>query len=213
MRPAAIVSRDMATLATTRPKPNRRALRMAEVFDAAAAVFAEQGYHGTSTKDIADRLGLQQGSLYYYFASKEAALRKVCEAGVGDFVESLRRIVAGDGAPAEKLAAAIANHMRPLATRPAYVRVFLSERGHLSDRHRRAIGKLAREYEQLLADLVQQGIAARAFRADVAPRLVALAILGMCNWASLWHRAGRDPPPAALGTEFAAYLLRGIQKR
>ena len=75
----AIVGAPMATHASTQPKPNRRALRMAEVFDAAAAVFAEKGYHGTSTKDIADRLGLQQGSLYYYFASKEEALRKVCE--------------------------------------------------------------------------------------------------------------------------------------
>lgn len=207
----------MATLAPSQPqpraKPNRRALRMAEVFDAAAAVFAEKGYHGTSTKDIADRLGLQQGSLYYYFASKEEALRKVCEMGVGDFVDSLREIVASDRPAPEKLAAAMENHMRPLETRPAYVRVFLSERGHLSARHRRAIGKLTRAYEQLLSDIVRQGIAARAFRADIDPRLVAFAILGMCNWASLWHRAERDPPPAALGAEFAAFLLRGIQKR
>ena len=203
----------MATHASTQPKPNRRALRMAEVFDAAAAVFAEKGYHGTSTKDIADRLGLQQGSLYYYFASKEEALRKVCEAGVAGFVESLRQIVAGDRPAAEKLAAAVENHMRPLATRPAYVRVFLSERGHLSDRHRRAIGKLTREYEQLLAGIVAEGVRARAFRADVEPRLVAMGILGMCNWASLWHRAERDPPPATLGHEFAAFMLRGIQKR
>jgi len=203
----------MATLATPQQKPNRRALRMAEVFDAAASVFAEKGYHGTSTKDIADRLGLQQGSLYYYFASKEEALRKVCEMGVGDFVDSLRAIVAGDRPAQDKLAAAIENHLRPLETRPAYVRVFLSERGHLSARHRRAIGRLTREYEQLLADIVRQGVAARAFRADVDPRLVALAILGMCNWACLWHRAERDPSPAALGAEFAAYLLRGIQKR
>src|SRR5919197_2476043 len=172
-RGAAIVAHAMATLAPS-PKPNRRALRMAEVFDTAAAVFAEQGYHGTSTKDIADRLGLQQGSLYYYFASKEEALRKVCEAGVAGFVESLRQIAASDRPPAERLAAAIENHMRPRERRPAYVRVFLSERGHLSDRHRRAIGKLTREYEALLAGIVQQGIAARAFRPDVDPRLVAM---------------------------------------
>jgi AcrR family transcriptional regulator len=204
----------MATLAPMHPKPNRRALRMAEVFDAAAAVFAEKGYHGTSTKDIADRLGLQQGSLYYYFTSKEEALRKVCEAGVAGFVESLRQIAASEQPAAEKLAAAIENHMRPLATRPAYVRVFLSERGHLSARHRRrAIGKLTREYEELLADLVAAGVRTHVFRSEVEPRLVAMAILGMCNWASLWHRAERDPPPATLGREFAAYLLRGIQKR
>ena len=58
---------------------NSRVLRRAdEIIDAAARVFAERGYHGTTTQAIADVLGMRQASLYYYFPSKEAAL----EAGV-----------------------------------------------------------------------------------------------------------------------------------
>lgn len=53
--------------------PRRRA---GEVLEAAAAVFAERGFHGASTQDIADRLGMRQASLYYYFTSKEAADRQ-----------------------------------------------------------------------------------------------------------------------------------------
>jgi TetR/AcrR family transcriptional regulator, cholesterol catabolism regulator len=60
--------------------------RYGEIIDAVAAVFAEKGYHGASTKDIADRLGIRQGSLYYYFASKESALEEVCQIGVEGFV-------------------------------------------------------------------------------------------------------------------------------
>ena len=48
--------------------------RRREVLDAAATAFAEKGYLGASIKDIADRLGVRQASLYYYFPSKEAAL-------------------------------------------------------------------------------------------------------------------------------------------
>ena len=44
---------------------------------AAAAVFARKGYHGASTTDIANELGIKQGSLYYYFSSKEEALEQV----------------------------------------------------------------------------------------------------------------------------------------
>ena len=40
---------------------------------AAASVFSEKGFHGASTKDIAQRLGMKQGSLYYYFDSKEGS--------------------------------------------------------------------------------------------------------------------------------------------
>ncbi|HZD25745.1 MAG TPA: helix-turn-helix domain-containing protein, partial [Alphaproteobacteria bacterium] len=52
----------------------RRARRHREIMDAAAAVFSEKGFHGASTRDIAERVGLRQGSLYYHFPSKEAAL-------------------------------------------------------------------------------------------------------------------------------------------
>ncbi|HTC17923.1 MAG TPA: TetR family transcriptional regulator, partial [Stellaceae bacterium] len=38
--------------------------RAGEVIDAAAAVFAARGFHGASTQDVADRLGMRQASLY-----------------------------------------------------------------------------------------------------------------------------------------------------
>jgi AcrR family transcriptional regulator len=46
--------------------------RRAEILDTAAAVFASSGYVGTSLKDIADACGIQAGSLYHHFDSKEA---------------------------------------------------------------------------------------------------------------------------------------------
>ena len=60
---------------------NSRVLRRAdEIIDAAARVFAERGYHGTTTQAIADVLGMRQASLYYYFPSKEAAWRRCARA-------------------------------------------------------------------------------------------------------------------------------------
>ena len=53
----------------------------------AASVFAEKGFHGASTRDIAERMGIKQGSLYYYFKSKEDALGEVCLYGIEDYVE------------------------------------------------------------------------------------------------------------------------------
>ena len=71
---------------------NSRMLRRSEeIIDAAARVFAERGYHGTSTQAIADVLGMRQASLYYYFPSKEAALEEVCARGTDGFVELAAR--------------------------------------------------------------------------------------------------------------------------
>ena len=59
--------------------------RSPEIVAAAAKVFAQLGYHGASTQDIADVLGMRQASLYYYFDSKDAALEAVCASGVEDY--------------------------------------------------------------------------------------------------------------------------------
>src|SRR5262245_31207603 len=99
---------------TTDPsRPIKRRKRRAEIIDAAAAIFAAKGYHQASTTDIAERLGMRQGSLYYYFKSKEAALVEVCEIGVGDYVQNLGTIVATEIPAAAKLRAMVRAHMQP----------------------------------------------------------------------------------------------------
>src|SRR5215510_8066715 len=121
----------MSTPAAARWEPTPRwERRYREVLDAAAAIFAEKGYAGASTRDIAERLGVRQASLYYYFPSKEAALAAICELGVKDFISNLRAIIADASPPDRKLRAAIANHVAPLRAHPDadYVRVFLRHR-------------------------------------------------------------------------------------
>src|SRR5262245_47183554 len=88
--------------------------RSAEIIDATARVFAEKGFHGASTQDIADVLGIRQASLYYYFPSKEAALEVVCARGIEGVLEAANAIAAGPGGASEKLAGLIRSHLLPL---------------------------------------------------------------------------------------------------
>ena len=124
-------------------------IRLREVVDAAATAFAERGFAGASTRDIADRLGIRAASLYYYLPSKDAALAAVCEFGVQEFIENLRGILAQDDSAAEKLRAAVANHLSPLRSHPAahYIRVFLRHRHELPDGPRQKVAKLAAQYQ------------------------------------------------------------------
>lgn len=48
-----------------------------EILDAAAQLFSEQGYAGTSTRAIALAVGIKQASLYYHFANKEQILAEL----------------------------------------------------------------------------------------------------------------------------------------
>lgn len=157
--------------------------RYREVLDAAATIFAEKGYAGASTRDIADRLGVRQASLYYYFQSKEAALAAICELGVKDFIGQLSAIIAQPLSASEKLRAAIANHLSPLRSHPEadYIRVFLRHRHELPDGMRQSIAALARSYQELIELLLVQGMEAGELRRNLDPKLTTLAFLGLCN--------------------------------
>src|SRR5271166_4595443 len=85
--------------------------RYREVLDAAAIAFAEKGYLGASTRDIAESVGIRAASLYYYLPSKEAALLAICKLGVLDFIDNLKDIIARPDPASEKLRAAITNHL------------------------------------------------------------------------------------------------------
>jgi AcrR family transcriptional regulator len=53
-----------------------------EILDAAARLFAQQGYAATSTRQIAEAVGMRQASLYYHFGSKEQVLAELLESTV-----------------------------------------------------------------------------------------------------------------------------------
>jgi AcrR family transcriptional regulator len=189
-------------------RPRRRA---EEIIDAAAAVFAERGYHGASTQDIADRLGMRQASLYYYFPSKESALEQVCLRSVGDFLERAQAIAEGPGDAAAKVATLIRGHLAPVEKRGDYVRCFLRERRFLPRASARRIGRVARRYEGILQGVIEASIGAGEFRRDLDPRLTTLALLGMCNAAMEWY--GREPNAAVdrIADAFAALALSGMK--
>ena len=186
--------------------PRRRA---PQIIEAAARVFAERGFHGATTQDIADVLGIRQASLYYYFSSKEAALELVCLKGVEGFFEAGKTIAAGAETARERLILLINSHLTPLIDRSDFVSVFLNERQHLPAESRRRIGRWARGLERIFEEVIKEGIAEGEFRADLDARLATLAILGMCNAAQRWHRK-ENVAVARIADEFARLVTDGM---
>jgi AcrR family transcriptional regulator len=203
----------MSTPGTNRWEPTPRwERRYREVLDAAATVFAEKSYAGASTRDIAERLGVRQASLYYYFPSKEAALAAICELGVKGFIANLERIIAEPRPTAEKLRAAIANHLAPLRAHPEadYVCVFLRHRHELPNGPRQSVAALARTYQDLIERLFAEGIAAGQLRADLDAHLATLALLGLCNSVITNRGIPRSSTVEAMIEEYARIVIDGV---
>ena len=157
----------------------------------AAAVFAEKGYHGSSTGDIAGRLGIKQASLYYYFKSKEEALVEVCLYAMCDYAQQMDTIAASKQPFEAKLMAAIASHVSKYREQNGALKVYHAERLYLPKAKRKKLYQLGSGYRQQLEGIFEQGIQSGAVRETTDCHFAAQAVIGMCNaWGEL---IVRDP--------------------
>jgi TetR/AcrR family transcriptional regulator, cholesterol catabolism regulator len=183
--------------------------RRNEVLDAAAAVFAEKGFHAATTRDIADRLGLLPGSLYYYVESKEAAFAEVCRRRGEGFNERLAAILEAPGRLEARVRAGVAQHMRH--NRADLVStIALSERALPGWRDLRALGRV---YERLWQRVFRAAVEARELPRDFDCRAATLALLALCNGAIHVYEGKPAHEIERLAARFADYFLNGVLPR
>src|SRR4051812_30200506 len=111
--------------------------RRSELTRAAARLFAEKGYHGTSVGDLADALGLQKGSLYAHIESKADLLWEVASEGAAAFHEALDAIP-DEGPVFERIRAALRAHLHVVAEQLDVATVFVREWRYLEGERRDA---------------------------------------------------------------------------
>src|SRR2546429_7093276 len=88
--------------------------RRSELTRAAARLFAEKGYHGTSIGDLAEAMGVQKGSLYAHIESKADLLWEVARQGAAAFHAALDEMPE-EWPVVERIRAALRAHLRGLS--------------------------------------------------------------------------------------------------
>ena len=94
-------------------------LRRAEVILTAARLFRKHGYERTTVRELARAVGLQSGSLFHHFRSKEEILVAVMNNGIQEVLDAGRQALALYQAPAPRWRAP---PRRPPAPAPARTR-------------------------------------------------------------------------------------------
>ena len=158
----------------------------AAILQAAIAVMAEHGYHGTSVRDIAVRAGLSPSALYHHFASKQEVLARIMERGIKALLGRTRAALdeAGDD-PADRLRALVAVQILFHLEDQSGTLLGTSELRALQEpvlsRH------LAKRLEQqrLFDEVVADGVRRGAFGTPL-PREASRAIVVMCTGVAAW---------------------------
>lgn len=179
----------------------------------AAAVFAEKGYHGSSTRDIAERMGIKQGSLYYYFKSKEEALGEVCLYGIENYVARMEGIAASDQPFEAKLLATLMSHLTSYRERDEALKVHNDERLYLPEEKRSTLKALGSSYRQMLEQIFEAGVADGAVRSDIDCHFAAQSVIALCNaWGDNIVR-DRSLDVVDIAQRCSDLLLHGFRER
>lgn len=118
-------------------KQQQRSLRTKQkLLDAALEAFSENGFKGTSTRDIAARAGVHHPLITYHFKNKEELWRAAAEHVFSDFFASLRHLQEdmADECPKTRVAAMIKTYVGYAARYPAIHKVILQEASQPSRR-------------------------------------------------------------------------------
>ena len=98
----------------------RQANRWPALLDAAAAKFAEQGYHATTIRELALATAMTPGAIYFHVPNKQALLLAVYEEGVQRIVDHVDKAVAGHASAWDRLNAAVEAHLEAILDASAY---------------------------------------------------------------------------------------------
>lgn len=147
-----------------RKQQQRSVVTQQKLLDAAIEAFSENGFKGTSTRDIADRAGVHHPLITYHFKNKDQLWRAATDRIFREFNISLVKAMAEipDAEPKAKAEAFIRTYLHYSRSQPALHRIILQEANYESDRLEWLIENHLRplfaEVEKSLAGLQQIGV-------------------------------------------------------
>jgi AcrR family transcriptional regulator len=158
------------------------------ILEAAIAVMAEHGYHGTSVRDIAERAGVSPAALYHHFGSKQEVLATIMERGIEALLRRTEAALAAAGeVPADRLRALVEVQILFHLQDQRGTLLGTSELRALDEPVRsRHIAKRHRQ-QRLFDGVVTHGVELGAFATPI-PLQASRAIVVMCTGVASWFR-------------------------
>jgi AcrR family transcriptional regulator len=181
------------------------------IIDMSAKVFAERGYHTTSTVELCEANHIGKGALYYYIGSKEQLLVAIHDRVMDEVMLGANRVADTGGSPPAQLAKLGEELLDVIHRYPDHVWVFLHEFPALTGENAERFSRRRREYEQRIESVFEQGSKSGHFR-PLDARTAAIAWLGMHNYTYLWMRAGGRFSVKELAGVYADIFVWGVTK-
>ena len=174
------------------------------VLRTAVQLFLEQGYHGTTLNDVAERLNITKPALYNYFRRQGRDPVRMLDDRTGARRRRHKEIAAGGGTGLAKLRKLIVSYAEVMTTDygKSLVRFDLRD---LTEHNRKIVQLAKKKIDRAFRDYIRDGIADGSIKPCDA-KLSAFAIAGSLNWIGHWFQPGGKLPAETIAEEFAIRL-------
>jgi AcrR family transcriptional regulator len=190
----------------------KQADRRGELIRIAASLFAAKGFKATTIRDIADAAGIQSGSLYYHFDSKESMVEELIQHYWTSLLAGYRDVVGAGLGATETARGLIRTSVVLLDECELALRLMLNDWTYLSE-----IFPVMEEYleesQAMWIETLERGIASKEFNASVDPVIAYRTIMSSVSGTARWFRPGGSLTVEQLADEMSAVFLDGVVAR
>ncbi|WP_241383416.1 TetR/AcrR family transcriptional regulator [Rhodococcus sp. CH91] len=184
-------------------------MQLSPILTAALDAFYETGFHGTSVREIARRVGVTVPALYYHHENKEGLLIALLELSTSDVLSRAHAAAEdADGDPVRRLSNVIEAIVLRMTMR-ARLAALEGEARYLSPENRQRYRAVRKGVERLVREIVEEGVAAGVFDVD-DPAETTRALLGMCQSIPRWYHAEGTLSPEAVAQKYVRIALKTV---
>lgn len=181
------------------------------ILEAAVKVFALHGFRQSTVAQIAKEAGVADGTIYLYFKNKDDILVHFFSFKAKQVFDCFRAEVGRGTNSSEKLRNLVRVHLGEFQRDPDMAVVYQVETHQSSRLAEEQIREMAKMYQDIIAEIVEQGQQEGAIRKDLYVGLVKRFILGAVEETiGTWLHSGRSYDLVSMADPLVDLFMRGI---
>lgn len=192
-------------------RERKTAKKKEDILKSAIQVIAEKGYHATTMEDIAAKLLMTKGSVYYYFKDKQDLLYQSYKMLLEQSNETIEEIQQKNISVNQKLENAMIAHIEFLITERSGFESGMKPEHFFEGEQLDIILELRSKYANSFDQIIEEGIESKVF-SEVDVKVVRNIILGAMNWVIQWFSPEGKKGKEDIAQLISNYLMRILQK-
>lgn len=182
------------------------------ILQEAARMFREKGYPSANLRELAKRAGIQGGSIYHHFSSKQEILFQVMDDTMSDMIAQLSARLEGAQTASEKLRRMMHFHIEYVVTGSDRTYVTDDELRNLETANYLKVVQKRDRYQRIIEDILAAGRLEENWQVADA-KLYARALIKVCAGVANWYCPTGELSIAEVAESYIQFLCAGLLPR